>query len=361
MNIPALRLHSQQIEQPRLQQLTEVAAYLGALQGQDYTGAKWSIGLRLPGSTEAQIEATIAARQIVRTWLMRGTLHLVAAEDLRWMLALLAPRLIDSSARRYRELELDAATLTRSSDLIAQSLAQQGPLTRRDLLPMLEEAGISTAGQRGVYMLQRASLNGLIYQTVMPQHNNPLFNLLDDSLPDRQLSREESLTELARRYFISRGPASFEDWQRWSGLLMADARVGFEAVRADLERDEIAGQVYWRDLSSADAVSPTPTAYLLPGFDEYVLGYRDRSAVLDPAFADAIVPGGNGVFRPTIVLDGQIIGTWKATVRKSSLRIEVLAFEPPLDKAVLEAIEIAAQAYNAYLERDNEVVELWVD
>jgi len=341
------RLHNQQIEQPRARGPAEVVAWLGAMQGQDYAGAKWSVGLRLPGSTDAQIEAAIAEHAIVRTWLIRGTLHLVAAADLRWMLALIAPRQIAGNARRYGQLELDEDTLIRSNDLLADALHGGKQLSRSELFAILEQNGISTAGQRGVYLLQRASLDRLICQSVV-RGNQATFVHIDDAVPAApDIPREQALAQLALRYFGSHGPASLADFVGWSGLTKGDARAGLAAIKTQLVEDEYAGESFWRP-STAPHTNEELTVHALPGFDEYVLGYRDRSAVLDPQHAQKICPGGNGVFYPTIVANGQIVGTWKRTIKKKAVVITPQPFAY-LSSEAEAGFAAAAAAYSAYL------------
>lgn len=337
------RLHNQQIAQHTLATPVEVARWLGALQGQDYLGAKWSIGLRLPGSTDAAIQQAIASHAIVRTWLLRGTLHLAAAEDVRWMLALVAPRLIAGNAHRYHQLELDEPTLIRSTDLLAGALQGGKTLDRRELLVLLEKHGISTEGQRGVYLLQRASLDGLIAQGVQ-RGQYGIFFALDTLPPGDTLSREEALAELARRYFTTRGPATVQDFVGWSSLKTPDARVAIASVQSELVEDTIGDQVCWRP-DSSPAESSVPAA-LLPGFDEYLLAYQNRSAALDPAHRRLIVRG--GMFAPTIVIEGRVVGTWQRTVRKRSVKITLQPFAP-LSEGDLQAISHAAQRYGEFL------------
>ncbi|MBE0688982.1 MAG: AlkZ family DNA glycosylase [Anaerolineae bacterium] len=347
VEIAAHRLQNQQIEGPRARGAAEAVAWLGALQGQDYTGAKWSVGLRLPGSTDAQIEGAIADHAVIRTWLIRGTLHLVAAADIRWMLALVAPRLIANNARRYGELELDTQTLTRSNDLLAAALQGGQQLSRPELFAMLQQGGISTQGQRGFYMLQRASLDRLICQGVT-RANQPTFVALDDAIPAAPaMPRDQALAELALRYFTSHGPASLPDFVGWSGLTMGDARSGLEAVKAQLVEDTYAGTAYWRP-SAAPDTQEALVVHMLPGFDEYVLGYRDRSAVLDPLHAQKICPGGNGVFYPTIVADGQIVGTWKRTIKKQKVVVTPQPFAF-LSSDAEAGFAAAAERYGAYM------------
>jgi hypothetical protein len=348
------RLYHQQIEHPRLPDVAAVASWLGAVQGQDYPGAKWSLGLRLPGSTDAQIEQAIADKIIVRTWVMRGTLHLMAAADVRWLVDLVGPRLIAGGARRYRELELDEATLTRSADILVNALAGDKQLDRRALLAILEQQGISTAGQRGIHMLSHASLQGLILQGVT-YNNNPTFTRMDEALPDTlTLPRDEALAELARRYFTSRGPATFQDFVHWSGLLTRDARAGLAVAKDHLVEDKIDGESYWLSPNTPPTPKPSPTAYALPGFDEYILGYKNRDAMLDPQHAEKICPGRNGVFYPTMVIDGRVVGTWKRAFKKRS----IIVTPAPFDALAADEREAFVQAVQRYGEFHQLPIEL---
>jgi len=232
------RLHNQQLTHTKFKKPVEIISCLGAVQGQDYYGAKWAVGLRLPGSTDAEIEQSIAEKTIFRTWLMRGTLHLVAAEDIRWMLELLAPRIIKSNTRRYRDLELDEKTLNHSNQVLSNALENGQERNRRELLAILQENGISTEGQRAAYMLQRASLDGIICQCAV-DHNTPNYMLMDSVPKDKSMEREDALAELARRYFKSRGPATIGDFIWWSGLLAADARAGLKAVKSEFFQKKV--------------------------------------------------------------------------------------------------------------------------
>lgn len=336
------RLARQRIAQPDFADPGQIAAWLGALQGQDYLGTKWAFGLRLPNSTEAAIDQAIAAGTILRTWAMRGTLHYVAPADIHWLLALLAPRLIAGNATRYRQLELDAATLTRAVDLIAAALQDGQRLTRAELFAVLQAEGISTAGQRGVYMLQRAGLERLVYQEAM-QGGETTFRAL---APGPTLPPDQAVAELARRYFTSRGPATLADFTHWSGLRITEARAGLAAIQSSLLEDRIDGQSYWQP--AAEPAPPSRLIDLLPGFDEFVLGYKDRGAVLDPQFADAICPGGNGIFYPTLVSAGRIIGTWKRALKKKTVEITLQPFRP-LRPDERDSLAEATARYGSFL------------
>ncbi len=349
LDIVQQRLHHQQISQHTFTTPSDVVAWMGAMQAQDYTGAKHAIGLRLLNATDADIEQALVSKTIIRTWPLRGTLHFVAAADLRWMLALMGSRLIAGNARRYKELELDEATLLRSNDVLLNALMDGKQLTRKALLAILEQNGISTKGQRAPYLLQRASLDALICQSIM-QRNDPTYIAIDDSLPGtKSLTRDEALAELAKRYFTSHGPATLQDFVWWTGLPTGDARAGLESVKDELVQESIDGQIYWLNPSTPTLHKESASLYLLPGFDEYMLGYRDRSAILDAEDATKVVPGGNGVFKPTIVSNGRIVGTWKRTIKKDVVTVTPEPFTSLTDDET-QAFAAAAYRYGEYME-----------
>lgn len=348
MNIALSRLMQQRIAERPFAQPDEVVAWLGAMQAQDYPGTLWAIGLRMTSATKQSIEQALADRHVVRTWPMRGTLHVVASRDIRWMLELLTPRVIAQTAGRYRQLELDEATFTRSKQVFATVLQSGKQLTRDEIYQCLEQAGISTAGQRGYHLIARSAQDRLICFGA-PDGKQQTFVLLDEWIPQSlELARDEALAELARRYFTSHGPATIHDFAWWSGLTVAEAKRGLEAICTELIQETINGHVYWVPHAMQDVETRTSAIYVLPGFDEYVLGYKDRSTVLDPAYTKRICPGGNGIFLPTIVLHGQIIGTWKRVLKKDKVAITPHPFRPLRD-AEIEAFAAAAQRYSTFL------------
>lgn len=354
MAIARRRLLSQSIAPAALDAPVEVVRRLGAMQAQDYLGALWAIGLRLRAATEQTVEQAIRNREIVRTWPMRGTLHFVAAEDVRWLLALLTPRVLVGMAHRRRQLELDSATLARSEALFTAALQGGRQLTRPEMMAVLEQGGINPVGQRGYHLLAWAAQNGLICFGPR-QGKQDSFVLLDEWLPNgKTFSREAALAELARRYFTGHGPATLHDLMWWSGLTAADARAALEMVEAQLVQETVDGRTYWfSPVPDTDAAN-VPDVHLLPGFDEYLLGYRERSAVLEPAHATKIVPGGNGMFKPMLVIDGRVVGTWQRTLRKVKVVVSFAPFEPPTP-AQMENAVTAAEAYGRFLQRPAEI------
>ncbi len=347
-DIARWRLASQQLIQPHHARPEHVVGALGAMQAQDYPGVLWSVGLRLPQATEASLEQAIRERKIVRTWPLRGTLHLVAAADVRWMLAWLAPRIIAGSAGRQRQLELDEAIFARCRKLFVRALAKQPPLTREAMMQLMEQNQISTAGQRGYHILWRLAQEGVLCFAARAGKEHT-FALLDDWIPAaRILDREEALTELAHRYFTGHGPATVKDFAWWAGLKISDARAGLDHARSKLASETVAGVTYWMAPGLPDLAFPKHTALLLPGFDELLLGYGQRDAALDPKHAAKIVPGNNGMFLPTLVLDGRVAGTWKRTIRKKAVAIHFSPFTG-LKKTDREALLLPAQRYGEFL------------
>jgi len=280
-NIPILRLQSQQLDCHQFQKPEEIIAWFGGVQAQDYPNSKWAIAQRLKGCTDVDIESTLAEKKFVRTWAMRGTLYFVTASDIRWILELLAPRIIARNARRYKELQLDEETLKRSNKVLKNALQDGNHLTRRELVTILNENGISTKEQRAPYMLQRASLDGLICQGGMHSNNNPIFISMYELPKTKTLTRHKALAELARLYFTSHGPATIQDFTWRSGILTKDAKAGLEAIESSLARETIGDKIYWYSPLKQAVQHSSPQVHLLPSFDEYLVGYKDRSALLE--------------------------------------------------------------------------------
>ncbi|MBC7841011.1 MAG: AlkZ family DNA glycosylase [Gemmatimonadaceae bacterium] len=305
----------------------ETVRWMGALQAQDYAQALWAIGARTASATLACVEQAISARQIVRTWPMRGTIHFVPARDAAWMGALCTPRSIAAAALRQEQLELDDRILGRCGEILRRELAGAGPMSRPELLRRIEAHGVPVGAQRGYHILVHHAQRGLVVLGPMIDKQQS-YVLLDEWITDPvQLSRSDALQELALRYFRSHGPATVHDFANWSNLAMADARAGLEAAGGSLALEVRDGVRYWMDPSHSDVeASHSVAVQLLPGFDEYLLGYKDRSAVISVANAARIVPGANGVFKPMIVESGQITGTWSRTTKARGIELTLTFF-----------------------------------
>ena len=345
MNIPRLRLANQQIARPKFDDPAALVRWMGAVQAQDYLGGLWAVGLRTRGATEASVEAAITRREFVRTWPMRGTLHFVAAEDVRWMSRLLTPRVITATASRYRQLELDGQTFARAARVTEKALAGGQCVRRGRLYEHWASAGVATRDSRGLHILGHLAQTGLICFGPRDgkQHT---FTLLEEWLPAaRSLERDEALGELARRYFRSHGPATVHDLAWWSGLTVTDVRAAIELAKADLESEDVDGRTYW--FAPGIPSRATNDAHLLPAWDEYTVGYRDREAVIDPAHVKKVNAGG-GVLNPVVVLRGHVIGTWRRTLGKSGATITP-SFFGRSDQEAVGALADAAERYARFL------------
>lgn len=345
MPIALRRLHSHLLANNPRRTPHEVVSHLGAVQAQDYLGALWAVGTRMETATESEVEAALASRSIVRCWPMRGTLHFVAAEDARWMLELLAPRVLARHRPRLqREFELDPKTLRRCAKLVEKALAGGNALTRAELYTAFEDRGIATRDSRGLHILFALAHESLI--CFGPRKGKqPTFVLLDEWLPaTKPKPREEALAELARRYFGGHGPATIADFVWWSGLTMKEAK---EAIAlTELEHEAIDEQPMW--FASVPDVSSLSATQLLPPFDEYTVAYKDRSAIVEPAFATKVNAGG-GMINAVVVVDGRVIGNWKRTLRGTSVEITISAFRE-LTPSEEQAIEREAERYADFLQ-----------
>jgi hypothetical protein len=342
------RLSSQQILRPALHHPRDVVLRLGAVQAQDFAGALWSLGLRTPGAMVADVRKAIETGSIVRTWLLRGTLHFAAPEDIRWILRLVGPRRIAGSAGRTRQLGLTEDDFARCRVLLTGELRGGMQLTRQEIFGLLAKNGISPEGQRGYHLLWRAGIEGLI--CFGPHRGNqPTFVLLDEWVPEESAAPEGNAAALlAMRYFAGHGPATLQDFAWWSGLKIADAKAGMNEAGL-VPADPLKGPpALFIPRGVPGIPAEDPPAYLLPGFDEYILGYRDRVAMLDPAVAGRTVIGTNGMMLPTVILGGFVVGTWKRTMGKKEITITVRPFLPvsPQGRTM---VATAAKRYGKFL------------
>jgi hypothetical protein len=340
------RLRNQRILGSKFDTPEDVVRSMGAMQAQDYHQAVWAIALRTNGATLTDVEQAIADGKIICTWPMRGTIHFIPPENARWMLRLFASRIIKGIGRRMAQLDLTEDDLARSQEICETALANRICLTRSTLLDLLQASSISTEGARGYHILTQLAQRGILCQGPRVGKEQT-FTLLDTwTAEGEQLPDEAALTKLATLYFTSHGPATAQDFAWWTGSTLTDARKGIQGARTALQCEKIEGAEYYKgpDQPEDDFV---PSVWLLPGYDEYILGYKDRSAVLRPGDINYVVPGNNGVFRPMIVVDGQITGTWTRTFKKQYLEVSLEPFLPMSD-AHIEMAALEAERYGAF-------------
>lgn len=328
-----LRIIALGLAGPKAATPADVVARLGCLQAQDLSGVLESVALRTVSADVDEAGAALDAGTVVRSWPMRSTLHLVAPRNLGWMLALTRARMESRLTARHRQLGIDAAMVDRAGEVALEALSQRETLSRADLLSLWEPEGVTAVRQRGPHLIMSLSIRGLIVQG--PRHPSrvaeQLFVRTSRWIPDPlPLGRADALATWVGTYLRSHGPAPVEEFARWTGLSPADARLGLAAVESTLAPLDMDGRRYWMAPETPDLLAAhrkeAEAVLLLPGFDELLLGYRDRSATLPTAQADQIAPGGNGMFRPTVVDRGQVVGKWAWTGRNGYWRIKAEPF-----------------------------------
>jgi hypothetical protein len=326
-----------------------IVEWFGAMQAQDMASGLWSLGVRLPRCTVGDVTAALERREAIRTWPMRGTVHLVPPADARWMLDLMGVRALAGAAKRRATIGLDDRIAERAVEVLAAALAGGKRMTRAQCLAALTDAGLPVAGQQGYHLLWYASQQGVtcIAPNVGKEQS---FVLLDEWAPKpNRPDREEALGIIALRYFRSHGPATRADLARWTGLTMTDAKAGVATAGEELTTVRVDGTEMVLDAAVADTAPKSSNDWLtLPGFDEYMLGYRDRSMMLDEGHLDKIVPGGNGVFQATIVRAGRVVGTWKRTLGSKAVTVTATPLVP-LTAAERRKAEAALEPYAKFV------------
>lgn len=356
----------------------EVVAWLGAVQAQDYPGAKWALGLRMQQATDDVIDQAFNEGRILRTHVMRPTWHFVMPTEIRWIIELTAPRVNALNAYMYRQQELDDALFARSNSAIAKALEGGKQLTRAELGAALKGAGIDAEGMRLGYIVHRAELDAVVCSGAR-RGKQFTYALLDERAPQaRSLPRDEALAELTKRYFTSHGPATVQDFSWWSGLTIADVKAGIEMVKQHLVQEVIDGQTYWFAASASQPKESAPEALLLPTYDEYIIGYTDRSALFElsslttpnasqPAqtsvrnasflfegslskksddASNNVIP--NIVFDSMITINGYIVGSWRRTFSKGAVVIQCAPLKP-FSADEWEAFDDATQRFGKFL------------
>ncbi len=347
-DIPSLRLYNQHLAGPPLKTPEQVVDWLVAVQSQDFAGAKWTLSQRSDGFTDAQIEEIFNDGRILRTHLLRPTWHFVTPADIRWLLALTAPRVHAANAHMYRKMNLDGATFSLSERVMAQALKGGNPMTRDGLRAVLEQAGIPTTfEQRMVYLLMHAELEGLICSG--PRLGKQFsYMLLEERVPSAPVrTPEDALGELTRRYLQSRGPATAQDFAKWSGLTLTECRRGFERVKHEFQGEEMEGVAYYFPNIFPSSKIFSSRVDLLSIYDEMVSGYKDHTPIGGGLYGQQLTNLGNALYY-FLLLDGQIAGAWRRTLKKREVVLELNPFRA-LTVEEEEAIYAAAQQYSAFL------------
>lgn len=310
------RLRAQRLRAHRLtapaSDVAAAAAHMLAVQAQEFWAGRWALAVRTRGAVRlGEVDAAFARGALVRSWTMRGTLHIVPAADLAWMLQLTGERQLRAAASRHRGLGLDHDTLARAERVVRAALRGGGRLDRAELFDVLRGIGIDPTAQRGVHVLYALAVRGVIVQgPVVPRAGGPTreqhFVLCEEWLPAAAVPADP-LAELFVRYVAGRAPAGVADFAWWSGLPITHARRAAEAAASRLRQ---VAEDRW-DVPAPPRRAPgSPAVLALGAFEEYVISYADRTAVCAPAVLEVVIPGGNGIIRPVIVSHGEVVGVW---------------------------------------------------
>lgn len=346
------RLYNEQLTKPRFTNPEDVVSWLGAMQAQDYPGAKWALGQRLSEATDNSIEHAFTEGKILRTHVLRPTWHFVHPRDIRWMLELTGPRVSKAMATYNKQLELTDEVFKKAQNIFIKFLEGKKQLTRQELKTELDRAGIITNVQRLAHLVMQAELDGVIVSGPV-RGKQFTYMLMDERVPNiKELNHDEALVTLTKRYFMSHGPAQIKDFVWWSGLTVVDAKKGLEMLGKEISKEVIAEKEYYFYPGSPPPISER--VYLLPNYDEYTIAYKDRNAFYDKSSGISIYSMGALTYPHVITYQGKVIGTWRRELKKDSL-IVIPNFPKKPSKNVLGKIEEAADRYGKFLSQKVEL------
>ena len=347
-DIARRRLVTQRLAGATFKSPVEAVSWFCAVQSQDYAGAKWALGQRT-GLSEAALDRAFDAGEILRTHVLRPTWHFVTPADIRWMLALTGPRVQRAMSYYSTQNRLDAKTLARARPVIQRALKGGKHLTRAELAAALKKAGIEAQTVRLGLLVMHEELDGIICSG--PRRGKQFtYALLDERVaPTRALTRDEALAALTLRYFTSHGPATVRDFVWWSGLTVKDAKTGLAMVVKALVEESADGLTYWSSPTVRPRIQvPTPVVNLLPNYDECLIAYKDRNNIGHvPAPSDPRLKR-LGVFAHQMLVDGCMVGSWRRTVRKNHVELEVVTYRQ-LTKAERAALDAAVTRHGKFI------------
>jgi hypothetical protein len=348
-DISNFRLINQQIATPKFRSIKDITNWMGALQSQDFSMSKWAVGIRLINSTDKMIETAFERGEILRTHLLRPTLHLVSAENIRWLLNLTAPGIKARLESRYKELDLTESLFTKCNNIIQDSLKGENHLTREELITTLAKAKVPVENQRAYHILVKSELDGITCSGMI-KGGKQTYALLDERVPKaKDFTKEEALKKIAGIYFTSHGPATLQDFKWWSGLSITDAKNALEIAKPSLASEKIGSEIYWLSNSFDYSKSENTDTHLLPAFDEFLISYKDRTASVPLIYQKKTVSD-NGIFWPIIVINGQVRGLWKRTIKRDKIMIETELFGP-VDKSIKNQIEKQCETFGLFLDK----------
>ena len=343
-DIANLRVYNQHLNHNKFKKPEEVVGHMCAMQAQEYAHAKWAIGLRMSSPSDGAVEKAMTTGAILRTHVLRPTWHFVLPQDIRWMLSLTAPRINAGNAAMYKKQEVTDAIFNKSFDVFIKTMQGGKQLTRAEIVSALHETDIATDDLRLTILLMKAELEQLICSGAR-QGKQFTYALLDERAPmTPAIDRDEAVARLVLRYFTSHGPATINDFVHWSGLTVADAKTGIEINKGRLSNIIIEGISYWMDTDVDFNTAKQKGAYLLPVYDELIIAYKNRDAMVPARFRDKM---GAITFFPTIMVNNQVVGNWSRNMGKKNIDIELKLFNK-LNKTQKQSVESAIQRFKKF-------------
>jgi hypothetical protein len=321
----SFRLHNQQLSVSSFKTPTELVSWMGAMQAQDYAMAKWAVGLRIKNANDDIIEKAIADGTIIRTHVLRTTWHLVTPADIRWMLQLTAPGIYKQMAYHDRQLGIEQKELIKSAKLFEKTLAGEKQMTRPELEEIFIKARFNCEGMRFGHLLMHAELQGILCSGAKKGKQITYALLEERVLVAKKYNREESLAMLTQKYFQSHGPATLKDYVWWSGLTVKEAKEGIALLEGKINSINYKEDVLWY-IDLPDKIKMDKTIYLLPNYDEYVVAYNNREALI-PEDKRSELSRENPLFNNNIIINGQVCGTWKRTMKSKGVVIDSTVFK----------------------------------
>lgn len=345
VNISIMRSINQQITVSKLKTADEIVSWLVAIQAQDYNMAKWALGIRLPDSTEILINNAIDSGNIIRTHLLRPTWHFISSNDIYWIQELTAPQIKSSLKYREKQLGLTDPIFRKCNKIFEKTLRDNNHKTREELIQQLINAKIEVDNNRASHIFLRAEIDGIICSGKQ-KGAKPTYAILAEWVPIRnRIHRDEALKELARRYFASRGPATLQDFSWWSGLSSVNSKLALELNKPNLISETFENKTYWF-VDSPNLQNPiNEEVYLLPAYDEFLISYRDRTASL-LSIDNRKTISDNGIFYPTLLMGGQIIGTWKRINKINNIILTLNLFKTGNPDKISKSTSMYSKFYN---------------
>lgn len=344
--IADLRLQNQLLRGSNLTTPQEIVSWMGAVQAQDFNMAKWALGVRLPMLTNTTVEDALNKGELVRTHILRPTWHLVAGKDIHWMLSLSAPRLKNILKTYAKMLELTDTAIEKRSDIIQQALSEGEHLTRPQLGERLKSKGMDVNPHQLNHIMFSAELHGIVCNGEINK-NKQTYCLLEEKIPKTEVfDKQIALERLARKYFTSHAPATLQDFVWWSGLTVADAKAAMEMIKPDFVVEKIDSLDYWINNSFTETKESQESVFLLPAWDEFVVSYKNRQHIVADEHYSKVISR-NGIFKPVIIKNGQIIGMWKRLKKKDTISAGIELFGD-VDASTENLIKQASRSFELF-------------